>query len=64
MVPATPVGDVYTLCLYPWIASHRSLPPDERRAAGITEGLVRFAVGIEEPGDLITDILQAAEQVG
>lgn len=63
VVPATTVGDVYTLCLYPWIASHRSLPPEEREAMGVTEGLVRFAVGLEEPGDLLADILQAAEQI-
>ncbi len=58
---ATTVGDVYTLCLYPAIASHRNQTPEERLAMGITDGTVRIAVGLEYPEDVIGDILQAME---
>lgn len=61
VVPATTVGDVYTLALYPAMASHRSQTPEERRAMGITEGTVRIAVGIENVDDLADDILAAAK---
>ncbi len=60
VVPATTVGDVYTLALYPAMASHRSQSPAERRAMGITDGMVRIAVGIEALEDIAQDILQAA----
>jgi cystathionine gamma-synthase len=40
-----------------------SLDPEERRASGISDSLVRFAVGIEDPDDLIADIAQALDAV-
>ncbi|MFL5387117.1 MAG: PLP-dependent transferase, partial [Myxococcales bacterium] len=40
---------------------HAGLTPEERRAAGIGDGLVRFSVGIEDPEDLIDDLRQALE---
>jgi cystathionine beta-lyase/cystathionine gamma-synthase len=57
---ATTVGDVYTLCLYPAIASHRQQTPEERAAMGIHDGTVRISVGIEDPADLLDDLCQAA----
>lgn len=60
VVPATTVGDVYTLALYPLIASHRSQTEEARQAMGITEGTVRIAVGIESVDDIADDILSAA----
>jgi cystathionine gamma-synthase/methionine-gamma-lyase len=59
VVPATSLGDVYSLSLYPAMASHRSLSPDERAAIGIGEGLLRVSVGIEDPQDIIADLDQA-----
>jgi cystathionine beta-lyase/cystathionine gamma-synthase len=58
---ATSVGDVYTLCLYPVMASHRNLSVAERARMGITDGIVRVAVGIEHVDDIFRDVLQAAE---
>lgn len=58
---ATTLGDVYTLCLYPAIASHRNQTPEEREEMGINEGTVRIAVGLEDPEDLIRDILNAVQ---
>ena len=40
-------------------ASARRLTPDERAAAGITEGLIRVSVGLEDPGEIVADLLQA-----
>jgi len=57
--PATTLGDVYTLTLYPAMSSHRALDPETRRRIGIGDGLVRLSVGIEDPGDIILDLEQA-----
>lgn len=59
VLSATTVGDVYTLCLYPAIASHRNLGPQGRLRVGITEGTVRIAMGIEDP-QAISDDIQSA----
>jgi cystathionine gamma-synthase/methionine-gamma-lyase len=58
IAPAPTLGDLRTLTLYPAVASHRGLTPEERRAVGIGDGLVRLSVGIEEPADLIEDLKQ------
>ena len=58
-LPATTLGDVYSLVMYPAHASHRSLTSQERERAGIGEGLVRLSVGIEEATDIIGDLRQA-----
>ena len=59
IIPATTLGDVYSEILYPVMASHRGLSPEERQAIGIGEGLVRLSVGIEDPEDIIADLDQA-----
>ena len=63
VLPATTLGDVYSLTLYPAHSSHRALSPQERAAIGIGEGLVRLSVGIEDVEDIIADLDQALEQV-
>ena len=55
--PATSLGDIYSLMLYPAISSHRTLTPDERHSLGIGDGLLRLSVGIEGADDLIADLL-------
>ncbi|MCX6031058.1 MAG: aminotransferase class I/II-fold pyridoxal phosphate-dependent enzyme [Chloroflexi bacterium] len=59
VLPATTLGDVYSLVLYPAMSSHRALPPEERQRIGIGDGLVRLSVGIEDPEDIIGDLEQA-----
>ena len=59
--PATTVGDVYSLVLYPSHSSHRALSPAQLAAVGISDGLVRLAVGVEEPQDIIADICAALD---
>jgi cystathionine beta-lyase/cystathionine gamma-synthase len=63
VLPATTLGDVYSLTLYPAHSSHRALSPQERAAIGIGEGLVRLSVGIEDVGDIIADLDQALEKI-
>lgn len=58
--PATSLGDVASLMLYPAVASHRGLTPEERHALGIGDGLIRLSVGIEAVDDLIEDLEQAS----
>jgi len=60
-LPATTLGDIYTLVLHPATSSHRSLPPDERARLGIRDGLVRLSAGIEDAADIIADLAQALE---
>ncbi len=59
VLTGTSLGDVYSLVLYPVMASHRALTPAQRAQVGIGEGLVRLSVGIEDPADIIADLAQA-----
>ena len=58
---ATSLGDVYTLVAYPAMASHREVPPAQRRRLGIGDDLVRLSAGIEQVDDIIADLAQALE---
>src|SRR6266850_6972350 len=58
-VRSTSLGDVFTGVLHPATASHREVAPKRRLELGITEGLVRISVGIEDIEDIIADIDQA-----
>jgi cystathionine gamma-synthase/methionine-gamma-lyase len=62
-LPATTLGDVYSLVLHPATSSHRSLSPEERERLGIREGLVRLSAGIEDVGDIIADLEQALAEL-
>lgn len=58
-VRATSLGDVYTLVSHSASSSHRELSPKRRADLGISDGLVRISVGIEDVKDIIADIEQA-----
>ncbi|CAN5361939.1 methionine gamma-lyase [soil metagenome] len=58
-VRATSLGDVYTLVSHSASSSHRELSPKRRADLGISDGLVRISVGIEDVKDIIEDIEQA-----
>ena len=58
-LPATTLGDIYSLVSYPPISSHRDLTEAERQSIGITEGCMRLSVGIEDVNDIIQDLDQA-----
>ena len=56
---APTLGDVDTLILHPASSSHLRVAPELRKQAGITDGLIRVSVGIEDPQDILDDLLQA-----
>ncbi len=53
------LGDVSSLILYPAIASHRAMSREDRYRLGITDGVVRLSVGIEDADDIIADLDRA-----
>lgn len=53
---AASLADVSTTLSYPAGTSHRALAPEDRAAAGITDGLLRLSVGIESPQDILADL--------
>lgn len=59
IVPATSLGDVHSMVLYPVMSSHRSVSPKHRERMGIGDNLVRLSVGIEAPEDILADLEQA-----
>lgn len=60
---AESLGGVETLISHPATMTHASIPPEERRRIGITDGLVRISVGIEDQDDLIRDLDQALAKI-
>ena len=60
---STSLGDVFTSVLHPATASHRDLSPARRHALGISEGLIRISVGIENVNDIIADVEHALNAV-
>jgi methionine-gamma-lyase len=58
---AVSLGNVDTLIQHPASMTHRNTSREERLAAGISDGLVRLSVGIEDAEDLIRDLLGAIE---
>lgn len=55
------LGAVETLITHPATMTHAPIPPAEREAIGITDGLVRLSVGLEDPNDLIADLERALQ---
>jgi cystathionine beta-lyase/cystathionine gamma-synthase len=60
---AESLGGVETLISHPASMTHASVPPKERERLGITDGLVRISVGIEDVEDLIADLRQALDKL-
>jgi O-acetylhomoserine (thiol)-lyase len=57
----TNIGDTKSIITHPASTTHQQLSKDELSQAGIGEGLIRLSVGIENPLDLIEDLLNAIE---
>ncbi len=60
---AESLGGVETLISHPASMTHASVPPEDRKRLGITDGLVRISVGIEDIEDLIADLDQALAKI-
>jgi cystathionine gamma-lyase len=56
---AESLGGVESLLNHPATMTHASIPKEEREKAGVTDGLIRLSVGIEDIDDLIADLTQA-----
>jgi methionine-gamma-lyase len=56
------LGSVMTLVAHPASTTHRQVDPDARRSAGIADGLLRVAVGLEDADDLIEDFTRALDE--
>ena len=60
---AESLGGVKSLLCHPAQMTHKSIPAEKRRAAGVADSLIRLSVGLEEANDLITDLEQAFEKI-
>ena len=56
---ATSLGGPETLVCHPATSTHVSLLPEDQAAIGITAGLLRISIGLEDPADVIADLCQA-----
>ena len=56
---ATSLGGPETLVCHPATSTHASLTPDEAAAMGVSEGLLRISVGLEDTADLVSDLTAA-----
>ena len=56
------LGDAKSLATHPATTTHQRLSPEERQSLGITDGLVRLSIGLEDPEDLLEDIVGALDR--
>lgn len=60
---AVSLGDTETLIQHPASMTHSPYTPEERALCGISEGLVRLSIGLEDPNDIIEDLKQALDKL-
>jgi cystathionine beta-lyase/cystathionine gamma-synthase len=60
---AESLGGVETIITHPASMTHAAIPPEQRRQIGVTDGLVRISVGIEDVEDIIADLHEALSQI-
>ena len=60
---AESLGSVETMITHPASMTHVEVPAEERRARGLSDGLVRLSVGIEDVDDILEDLERALEKV-
>jgi methionine-gamma-lyase len=58
---AVSLGGTESLASHPASTTHSGIPPETRAQIGVSEGLIRFSIGIEHPDDLIADLEQAMQ---
>lgn len=56
------LGDSRSIATHPWSTTHKALSEDQRLELGITPGLIRLSIGLEDPSDLVADILAALDK--
>lgn len=60
---AESLGGVKSLISHPASMTHKSIDLEKRKAAGITDGLIRLSVGLEDAADLVNDLEDAFQQI-
>lgn len=60
---AESLGGVKSLLCHPAQMTHKSIPAERRREAGVADSLIRLSVGLEEADDLVADLQQAFEKL-
>ncbi len=56
------LGDAKSIVTHPATTTHQRLPPEQKALLGIAPGLVRLSLGIEDPGDILGDLMQALDR--
>ncbi len=60
---AVSLGGTESLASHPWTMSHATMAPEAKKPLGVTPGLIRLSVGVEDSDDLIDDLKQALGHV-
>ncbi len=60
---AESLGGIKSLLCHPAQMTHKSIPVEKRRAAGVSDSLIRLSVGLEDASDLVNDLKEALEEV-
>lgn len=60
---AVSLGGTESLASHPWTMTHATMSPDQKSEIGVTPGLIRLSIGVEDPDDLVSDLDQALGQV-
>ncbi len=55
------LGDARTIATHPATTTHQRLPAEQKALLGITPGLIRLSVGLEDAGDLMADLTRALD---
>ena len=61
--PAESLGGIKSLVSHPAQMTHKSIPAEKRKAAGVVDGLIRLSAGLEDTEDLIADLQQALDKL-
>jgi cysteine-S-conjugate beta-lyase len=59
---AESLGGIKSLVSHPASMTHKTIPAEKRRAAGVTDSLIRLSIGLEDASDLVKDLQQALEK--
>lgn len=59
---AESLGGIKSLTSHPATMTHKTIPVEKRRAAGVTDSLIRLSIGLEDAGDLLKDLEQALDR--
>jgi len=57
------LGGIKSLISHPANMTHKSIPAEKRRAAGVSDSLIRLSIGLEETEDLIQDLDQTFQKI-